>query len=222
MSPFPVPCVYLVTDRRRLSPDARTTGDQVRALEGFLDEALEAGVDAIQLRERDLPARQLGALAARIGMRAGGRARVLVNDRADVALAAGVDGVHLRSDGPPVVAVRRLGPSGFIVGKSVHTPEEAGGELEADYVLFGTVFPSASKPGSSAAGGLERLRDATSACHRPVVAIGGITPERAAEARAAGAAGVAAIGVFLPPGRAWGGLGVKEAVRAIRAALQPR
>jgi thiamine-phosphate pyrophosphorylase len=214
--------VYLVTDRRRLRPDARTTGDEVRTLEAFLDEALDAGIDAIQLRERDLPARDLAGLAGRLGARAGGRARVLVNDRADVALAAGVDGVHLRSDGPPVVLVRRLGPSGWIVGKSVHTPEEAGGELDADYVLFGTVFPSPSKPGTPAEGGLERLREAASACHRPVVAIGGITPERAAEARAAGAAGVAAIGVFLPPGRAPGALGVKEAVRAIRAALQPR
>lgn len=221
MTLWPQPCVYLVTDRQRLSPDARTVADELHALESFLDDAIEAGVDAIQVRERDLTAAALCAVAGRVGRRARGRARVLVNDRVDVALAAGVDGVHLRADSLPTHEARSLGPPGWIVGRSVHTPEEAGGELDADYVLFGSVFAGGSKPAGSPVAGLARLREAAAACHGPVIAIGGITPARAAEARAAGAAGVAAIGVFLPPGRAPGALGVRDAVRALRAALQP-
>jgi thiamine-phosphate pyrophosphorylase len=216
-----VPCVYLVTDRRRLTPEARTTGDEVRALEGFLDEALEAGVDAIQIRERDLEAGVARALAARVRARASGRAVILVNDRVDVALASGADGVHLRADSPPTEAVRAIAPARWTIGRSVHSPEEAGGEIGADYVMFGTVFPSDSKPGAAGAG-LADLRDAAAACHAPVIAIGGITPERAALARSAGAAGVAAIGVFLPPGRHPSALGVREAVRALRTSMQAR
>ncbi len=221
MIALPTPCVYLVTDRHRLSPTARTVDEEIRALEAFLDQAVEAAADVIQIREPDLEARRLRALAARVGARARGRSRVLVNDRVDVALAAGVDGVHLRADSAPTADARRLGPAGWIVGRSVHAPDEAGGELDATYVLFGAVFPTRSKPDRPAAG-LDRLRDAVAASHRPVLAIGGMTPERAAAARAVGAAGVAAIGVFLPPRLAPGALGPADAVRALRAAMQPR
>ena len=216
------PWVYLVTDRRRLSPAARTTAEEVGALEALIDEAIDAGVDAVQIRERDLEARDLQALVARVGARARGRTRVLVNDRADVALAAGVDGVHLRADGPPTADVRRLGPPAWIVGRSVHAVDEAGGELDADYVLFGTVFPGGSKPAATQFAGIGRLQDAVAARHGPVFAIGGVTPARAAEARMAGAAGVAAIGVFLPPGLAPEAMGARAAVRALRAAMAPR
>lgn len=218
---WPVPCVYLVTDRRRLAPEARTPEAGVLALERFLDEAIEAGVDAIQLRERDLPAAVIQNLASRLVARAGAGAVILINDRVDIALASGAGGVHLRADSVPTVAARALAPSTWTIGRSAHSAEEAGGELAADYVLFGTVFSSESKPGAAAAG-LESLQDAAGACHVPVVAIGGITPDRAAQARAAGAAGVAAIGVFLPPGRHPAALGVKEAVRALRTAMQAR
>ena len=218
---WPVPCVYLVTDRRRLAPDARTPQAEVQALERFLDEAVNAGVDAIQIRERDLGAGLVRGLTARLVARAGGRAVILVNDRADIALASGADGVHLRADSAATDAVRGIAPPGWTIGRSAHAPEEAGGELTADYVLFGTVFPSESKPGAEGAG-LERLQEAAGACHSPVIAIGGITPERAAQARGAGAAGVAAIGVFLPPGRHPSALGVTNAVRALRTSMQPR
>jgi thiamine-phosphate pyrophosphorylase len=218
---WPVPCVYLVTDRRRLAPDARTTDAELLALERFLDDALDAGVDAIQIRERDLASGLLRGLAARLVARAEDRAVILVNDRVDVALAAGAHGVHLRADGAATHAVRAIAPARWTIGRSAHSPEEAGGELGADYVLFGTVFPSESKPGGSVAG-VERLQDAAGACHAPVIAIGGITPERAGQARAAGAAGVAAIGVFLPPGRHPSALGVRDAVRALRTSMQPR
>ena len=172
---WPVPCVYLVTDRRRLTPDARTAEAELRALEAFLDEALDAGVDAIQIRERDLEAGLIHGLAARLAARAAGRAVILVNDRVDIALAAGAGGVHLRADGAATAAVRAIVPAGWTIGRSAHSPEEAGGELSADYVLFGTVFPSESKPGAEGAG-LVSLQEAAAACHAPVIAIGGITP----------------------------------------------
>ncbi len=216
-----VPCVYLVTDRRRLAPDARTAGAEVLALERFLEDAIEAGVDAIQVRERDLPAAVTQRLASRLVARAGARTVILLNDRVDIALASGAGGVHLRADSVPTEAARAMAPSTWTIGRSAHSPEEAGGELAADYVMFGTVFSSESKPGA-AAGGLESLRDAAGACHAPIVAIGGITPDRAAQARAAGASGVAGIGVFLPPGRHPAALGLKDAVRALRTAMQPR
>jgi thiamine-phosphate pyrophosphorylase len=214
------PWVYLVTDRRRLSPEARTPADETLALEAHIDAAVEAGVDAVQIRERDLDVRTLCELTARVVARTAGRARILVNDRTDVVLAAGADGVHLRRDSPLTHDVRPLGPAGWIVGRSVHTPEEAGGELDADYVLFGSVFPPGSKPDGAQVAGLSRLQEAVAARHGPVFAIGGITPARARQARAAGAAGVAGIGVFLPPGLAAGALGAAAAVRALRAAIE--
>ena len=216
-----MPCVYLVTDRRRLSPDARTIEQELLALDRFLDDALEAGVDAIQIRERDLDAGAAHAFVSRLVARAVGRSVVLVNDRVDIALAAGAGGVHLRADSVPTGEARSLGARDWTIGRSVHSPEEAGGELAADYVLFGTVFQSDSKPRAESSG-LALLQDAASACHAPVIAIGGMTPERAAQARAAGASGVAAIGVFLPAGRHPAALGVREAVRALRTAMQPR
>ena len=159
-------------------------------------------------------------MAARVAARARGRALVLVNDRADVAFASGIDGVHLRADSPPTGEVKRIGPPGWIVGRSVHGAEEAGGEIEADYVLFGTVFEGGSKAAGAPLAGVEGLRAAAGASHSPVVAIGGVTPERATLAMQAGAGGVAAIGLFLPPGLAPGAMGVVEAARALRAAVR--
>jgi len=222
MTAWPVPCVYLVTDRRRLRPEARTRDAEIAALEGLLDDAIDAGVDVVQIRERDLEARALRELTARVVGRAGGRAVVLVNDRSDVAQAAGAGGVHLRADSAPTEDVRRISPRGWIIGRSTHSPEEAGGEIGADYVLFGTVFPGGSKPEGAPIAGLARLQEAVAACHAPVVAIGGITPDRAALAAAAGARGVAGIGVFLPPGRAVHAMGAADAVRALKASMQPR
>ena len=219
MNPIPVPAVCLVTDRRQLSPDARTASDEITRLESWLDEAIGA-VDAIQIRERDLDGRQWLALAGHVVERSRGtRTRVLVNDRADVALAAGADGVHLRADGPEVARVRRLGPSAWIVGRSVHGLEEIRAHAGADYLLFGTVFPTASKLAEAPTQGLDGLAEAVRATGRPVLAIGGITPARAAACAAAGAAGVAGISLFLPEGRAPGSLGILHAVGELRAAF---
>jgi thiamine-phosphate pyrophosphorylase len=207
MTLLPRPCLCLVTHRRRLAPDARTADDEIASLERWLDEA--AGrVDLVQLREADLDASRLAPLARRVAARMrGSGTRVLVNDRADVAAAAGADGVHLPASAPPPARVRPLGPGGWLVGRSAHSRAEVDAGAGADFLVFGTVFQTASKPGAPA-GGLDALAAAVAAARLPVLAIGGIDPARARACLSAGAAGVAAIGLFLPPGAAPGALGV--------------
>jgi thiamine-phosphate pyrophosphorylase len=183
----------MVTDRRRVAADQEThLTDRVAA-------AARAGVHLIQVRERDLEARSLTRLVARLieAVRGTG-ARVLVNDRLDVALAAGAHGVHLRGDSLPAARARRVAPPPFIIGRSVHTREEAlraqdGGGL--DYLVFGTVFTTESKPGLGAAG-LDALADVVVATCLPVLAIGGVTHASLHLVQQAGAAGFAAIGLF--------------------------
>lgn len=220
MSHLPRPWLCLVTDRTLVAPEARTPAAGRLALERWLDEALDADLDLIQIRERDLDARALVALVRGVIARRGTRpVRLLVNERADVALAAGADGVHLRADGPAVPNVRALSPGRWMVGRSVHALDEIREHATADYLLFGTVFSGGSKGDAGRTQGLDVLARAAAASLVPLLAIGGITPERAAAVLAAGAAGVAAIGAFLPPGRHPGALGPVRAAAAFRAAM---
>jgi thiamine-phosphate pyrophosphorylase len=187
----------LVTDRRRLG----AAGDDPIAHAARLAAAAQGGIDLIQVRERDLAAAALCTLVSRtVEGTAGTLTRVLVNDRLDVALAAGAAGVHLRGDSPATSRLRRLAPSGFLIGRSVHSPAEAeeASADGADFLVFGTVFASASKPGTAPAG-IAALATAVAASAVPVLAIGGVTLERVAAVRDAGAAGIAAIGLFAPP-----------------------
>jgi thiamine-phosphate pyrophosphorylase len=159
-----------------------------------------AGVDVIQVRERDVEAGMLmRRTRAAIDAVSGTAARVVVNDRLDVALAAGAAGVHLRGDSFAAARARSLASDGFLVGRSVHSDEEAA-QVEAaggcDYLIFGTVFPSTHKPAGHQPAGLEALRRVCARVRIPVLAIGGITVENAALASAAGAAGVAGISLF--------------------------
>lgn len=192
--------ICLVTDRRRLAPDAGNEEAVARLVE-LAVAAARAGVDLIQVRERDLEARLLSELVARcVRETAGTPARVLVNDRIDVALAAGAAGVHLRGDSPEAGRVRAIAPPGFLVGRSVHSAAEASaaaGHGGLDYLVFGTVFPSASKDAGHAIAGVEELARAVRLAKIPVLAIGGVTSERADVVARAGAAGVAAIGLFV-------------------------
>lgn len=201
--PLNPPVLCLVTPGTS-SPDLQTIRDAARA-----------GVDLVQVRERRLDDRSLVALVrATIDAVAGTGARVLVNDRLDVAMAAGAAGVHLRGDSMAAADVRRLAPQGFIVGRSVHSVPEAE-EVErgggCDYLVFGTVFESASKPAGHAAAGVDALGRVCAAVALPVLAIGGVTLANAGLVAAAGAAGVAAIGMFARQPR------VGETVRAVRA-----
>lgn len=191
------PALCLVTDRRRLGA-GRPPREALEALPLQVAAAAAAGIDLVQVRERDLPDGALCALVRRcVEAAAGTPTRVLVNDRLDVALAAGAAGVHLRADGMPVERVRAAAPPGFLIGRSVHSPGEAAAAAAADYLVFGTVFPSEGKPADQRVAGLEALAAATARCAVPVLAIGGIDAGRAPLVAAAGAAGVAAIGWFL-------------------------
>lgn len=221
MRAVPSPCLCLVTSRRAACPEARTLSEEIAALDRLLEDAVAAGVDLIQVREPDLEAAPLRDLVLRaVRLARGVGVRIVVNDRLDVSLTAGADGVHLRADAPPHEPIRALCPSGFLLGRSVHDVEEARAHgPTSDYLVFGTVFPSASKPAGAPAAGLTALRRAAAATATPVLAIGGIEPGNARACLDAGAAGVAAIGVFLPEGRAPGALGVARATRELRAAM---
>jgi len=174
-----LPRVILVTDRRATA--GRDLVDVVRA-------ALDAGLPAVQLREKDLSGRELFALAEALRAattRAG--ALLLVNDRVDVAIAAGADGVHLGGGSMPVAVARRLVGPDALIGVSTHAPGEA--PADADFAFFGPVWET---PGKTAVGPA-RLAEAVAATAVPVLAIGGVTAARVSEALAAGARGVAVI-----------------------------
>jgi thiamine-phosphate pyrophosphorylase len=186
------PVICMITDGRRM-------GDAEDALVRRIAAAARAGVHLVQIRERGLEGGALTRLTERALAAAHGTStRVLVNDRYDVAIAAGAHGVHLREESMPAARVRAVAPRGFLIGRSVHTVEDARlvcREGAVDYLVFGSIFPTASKPGVQPAG-LGALADAAAASTRPVLAVGGVTAERVAALAAAGAAGVAAIGLF--------------------------
>jgi thiamine-phosphate pyrophosphorylase len=189
--------VHLITDRRRLVPGGGDFGRVRACLVAQVRHAVEAGVDAVQVRERDLEARELADLVAElVGLTAGSRTRIIVNDRVDIALACGAGGVHLRADSMSPEAVRTIAPSGFIIGRSVHTVDEAVAAKAADYLIAGTVWATPSKPGGALLG-LAGFAAIAHAVVIPTLGIGGVTVERAGAIAAAGGAGVAAIGLFL-------------------------
>ncbi len=169
----------------------------VRARAPAIEAALAAGIDAVQLRDRTAAGGAL--LAAATTLRASTRrhgARLLVNDRLDVALAADADGVHLPASSFTVVDARRLVGSKRLVGRSAHAADEAAAAVGAgaDYVVLGPLFATPSKAQYGAPLGVEVLANVATL---PVVAIGGITTERAAAVRRAGAAGVAVVRAIL-------------------------
>jgi len=212
------PIVCLVTDRRRLCEGCDEDAAR-RCLIAQLTEAVAAGVDLLQIRERDLDAGRLLAIAVQaVALARGTRTRVVVNDRVDVALAAGADGVHLRGDSFGAEAVRRIAPPGFLVGRSVHSAGEAGRSADVDYLIAGTVFASASKSAEAIEPlGGSGLSAIVAAANVPVIAIGGITLESIPRVAAAGAAGFAAIGAFLGDAGPCRCASLREFVKTARA-----
>jgi thiamine-phosphate pyrophosphorylase len=197
--------ICLVTDRRRLAPADAPLDASRRCLIAQVRYAADAGIDIIQVRERDLEAADLAALVVDLlAVTRGTATRVVVNDRLDVALACAADGVHLRGDSIAVEAARRLVPPGFLIGRSVHGVADAAQTVGADYVIAGTVFPSESKSAGQTLLGLDGLRAIVAAVGVPVLAIGGITEGRAEHVAGAAAGGVAAIGLFMTPEPAGG------------------
>jgi thiamine-phosphate pyrophosphorylase len=199
--------VCLVTDRHR-----RSVVEQCR-------DAVQAGVDLIQVRERDLEGAALSVLVAElVRLTRATETRVVVNERLDVALACGADGVHLRGDSISAARARLVAPAGFLIGRSVHGADEAVRAAPgADYLIAGTVFPTPSKPGKHEFIGIEGLAAIGRSVTVPVLAIGGVSMDRIALVAEAGAAGLAAIGLFLEEGAGLAAV-VREARRRFDSA----
>lgn len=183
------PALCLVTDRG-LCGEERLV-DVVAA-------AVAGGVTLVQLREKDLGAGRLYELGLRLKPVVAGSASLVINDRLDVALALGADGVQLGSGSLPTAAARRLAGDRLLVGRSVHSVAEAvAAEREgADFVVLGTIFPSRSHPGQAGAG-LGVIAEARAAVALPVIAIGGIDAANVAGVVRAGADGAAVISAIL-------------------------
>ena len=182
---------YYITDRGPLGG--------IQALLGCVARALADRVDMIQIREKDLPARQLLSLARRvIELDNPGGARILVNGRVDIALAAGAHGAHLPSHSIPGNRWRRITPPGFLIGVSCHdTGQVRAAEQEgADFVVFGPVFFTPSKAAFGAPLGPDKLAEAARAVRIPVLALGGVNNDNVPLCLQAGAAGIAAISMF--------------------------
>lgn len=167
--------------------------------EAWLRRLADAGIDGVQLRDPAVDDRRLYRLARRARALLPAGCRLLVNRRIDVAVAAGADGVHLPATGLPVAPLRRRFGAGLLIGRSTHRPAEvAAARAEgADYATFGPVFPTPGKERYGPPPGLTGLeRAAAAAPGFPILALGGMSPERLAAAAAAGAAGAAAIRAF--------------------------
>jgi thiamine-phosphate pyrophosphorylase len=211
-----------VTDRRSLAGASGESAELFSRLVDMVSRAAAAGVDWVQIREKDLAGAAMFELTRDAVKRAVGRTRILVNDRLDVALAAGAGGVHLGERSLPVETVVRWlrapmprpdgvsGESGqapenaarvppsFLTGVSCHSLEAAlaAERAGAGYVFFGPVFETPSKEAFGPPQGLERLAEVCRRVRIPVLAIGGVTLDNAASCLSSGAGGIAAIRLF--------------------------
>jgi thiamine-phosphate pyrophosphorylase len=193
-----------ITDRQQLRSES---------LSLRIQKAIQAGVDLIQIREKDLSAREQLYLAKHAvdaarelyvaqdplsGLAVFQGSRIAVNDRLDVAIAAEAHGVHLGTQSMPARAVRAVVPEDFLVGVSCHSLEEARAaeSSAADYILLGPLFETPSKLAYGLPLGLEKLREVASLVKIPVIALGGITVNRVSLCLEAGAAGIAGIRLF--------------------------
>jgi thiamine-phosphate pyrophosphorylase len=183
--------LYLVTDRHQ------TNG---RDLLSVVEQALEGGVKAVQLREKDLNGRELFALAEktrRLCLDYG--ATLFINDRIDVALAVDADGVQLGSASVPLDAARQLLGGTGLIGASTHSLQEAqdAERYGADFVLFGPVFFTPSKAAYGAPQGTGALREIVEKISLPIYAIGGVTADNVAETTKTGVCGIAVISAIM-------------------------
>jgi thiamine-phosphate diphosphorylase len=208
------PILCLVTDGRAASADSTGFADAKSRLTRLVRDAVAAGVDIIQIRE---PALETSALvdlvAASVEIACGSSTRVVVNDRLDVAVACRAAGVHLKSASVSPAAAHVMAPTGFLVGRSIHSLAEAVEHApDVDYLIAGTVFPTASKPAVDRLLGTGALKEIVDAVRVPVLAIGGMTADRLAEVARTGASGFAGISLFLnAPG------GIADVVAVARA-----
>lgn len=191
MSSHALPRLYLLTDRHQTLH---------RSLSLVLTQAMEAGVRMVQIREKDLETRDLISLAHRLlSVVKQHQGTVLLNDRIDLVMALGADGVHLRADSLPVSVARRLLGDGPLIGISTHSIEEARiAEGEgADFIVLGPIFDTPSKRSYGTPLGVHILNEACRTIRLPIFAIGGITPIRIPHVLSSGAYGVAVISSIL-------------------------
>jgi thiamine-phosphate pyrophosphorylase len=187
-------------DELRLTLVTDRTQTRGRDLVAVVGECLAAGLPAVQVREKDLGAADLAVLCRRLlALTEQAGARLIVNDRVDVALAVGAGGVQRTGASLPVEDIRRVAGARLRIGASVHSlPDAVEAEVKgADWVTFGPVYETPSKRPFGPPQGIERLAAVASQVRIPVVAIGGVTPERVGEVLAAGARGVAVVSGIL-------------------------
>lgn len=196
---LPRPIIYPITSGRATS---QTTPDDQQFLNilRLLRAAVDAEVLLFQIREKLLQARVLYDLARRaVEITRGSRTRLLINDRADISLAAGADGVHLTTQSLRADVVRSICGPDFLIGASTHSLEEARAAqvAGADFVVFGPIFETESKRGFGAPQGLDKLRQVTNELREfPVVAIGGVTLDNVTSCFDSSASGIAGISLF--------------------------
>ncbi len=187
-----VPRLHLISDR------------SICPLDRFPEvayQAVEAGFDAVHLREKDLPGRDLVEAARHLKRVIGDCARIMINERLDVALIIGAHGVQMGEQGLSPLDIRSICGDSILIGRSVH--DESGAERatfeRADFIIAGNIYPTRSKPGQEGHG-LDFIRRIAEAGGLPVIAIGGVTPARVPEVIQAGAHGVAVIsGILAAP-----------------------
>jgi thiamine-phosphate pyrophosphorylase len=196
---LPPPILYAITSgatNSKTTPD----DDEFSRILTLVEAAVEAEVSLVQIREKALSVRVLHELVQRaVEIAQGSATRLLVNDRFDVARAAGADGVQLTELSLPPRVVREICGAEFLIGASTHSLEAARAAREggADFVVFGPVFETESKSVYGPAQGLEKLLEVTGELQGfPVIAIGGVTLDNAEKCFAAGASGIAAIKLF--------------------------
>jgi thiamine-phosphate pyrophosphorylase len=200
--------------RLYLIVEARVAGE---ALDPLVEAALDGGVDIVQLRDKHADDAELVATGRRLATLCDERgALLIVNDRPDLALACGADGVHLGQDDAGVTEARRDVGRELLIGLSTHAPEQiaAARATDADYIGVGPVYETATKPGLAPVG-IELVRHAAAHARQPFFAIGGIDAERASAVAAAGAERIAVVRAICDADDP------REAARELRAALEP-
>lgn len=184
--------LYLITDRKLFSTQC--------SLYLALEDALKAGVKAIQLREKDLTVKEVFEMALWLrNLTREYEAKLFINDRADVALAVNADGIHLSQNSIPVDAVKKITKNNLLIGVSTHNIEEAinAEKAGADFITFGPIYQTTSKPEYKNTTGVDIIRDLKMHISIKILAIGGIKPDKVKEVIDAGADGIALISAIL-------------------------